>query len=255
MADENQQPPQNDKDAEYWKAEAKRAFEDGDAAKRKAKELEARALSDDDAQLFATLKEQQAKAEEDRAKKAGEFETLRTNLVKKHDAEIATRDQAIATLTGRFRDTVVRAEFGAAGDLFGGHDQSKTILDTDLALAALGKYVHVEDDAQDPRGYRVVVKSPRGDTIVGTDGHPAHFSEAMAELITQLPNKDRILRGSGKTGSGSSGGSTGTTATLDVRELTTRAQAGDKEALRLLAERQRSKGQMVVGPAFQRQAS
>jgi hypothetical protein len=184
------------------RAEAKKAFEARDKAKKEIEELRKRVLNDDDLALFTTLKESQAKAEEDRAKKAGEFETLKQQL----------------------------AEFGAASDYFNGSDSSKTILDVELGMAAFAKYVHVEDADDDPRGYRVIVKSPKNETIVGKDGNPAPFAEAIGELIAQLPNKDRILRGSGKTGSGSSGGSTGSSQPVDLRNLTA-AQLKDPRVL------------------------
>jgi hypothetical protein len=212
------------------RAEAKKAFEARDKAKKEIEELRKRVLNDDDLALFTTLKESQAKAEEDRAKKAGEFETLKQQLARKHQEEIDARESKLTSLSQRFKDTVIKAEFGAASDYFNGSDSSKTILDVELGMAAFAKYVHVEDADDDPRGYRVIVKSPKNETIVGKDGNPAPFADAIGELIAQLPNKDRILRGSGKTGSGSSGGSTGSSQPVDLRNLTA-AQLKDPRVL------------------------
>ena len=196
------------KDAAYWEGEARKAFADRDKAKRAIKALEesGRVVSDDQLAKFRELEAEAAKAEEERAKKAGEFDALRQNLVKKYDAELQERDAKLSTLSTRFKDTVVHAEFGKATDYFGG-ETAKTILDVELAIAALGRYVTVEDDQESPLGYRVVVKDRSDNIILGKDGKPAPFVDAIGELITTLPNKDRILRGSGKTGSGSSGGS------------------------------------------------
>jgi hypothetical protein len=234
------------------RAEAKLAFAARDKAKKEADELRKRVLSEDDLAEYQALKASQAKAEEDKAKKAGEFETLKAQLARKHEAEIAERETKLSSLSQRFKDTVVKAEFGSASDYFNGTETSKTILDVEIGMAAFGRYVHVEDADDDPRGYRVVVKTPKGETIVGKDGNPAPFADAIGELIAQLPNKDRILRGSGKTGSGSSGGSTHTAATADVTELTRRAQAGDKDAIAALRQRRNAGNGLVMGSAFTR---
>lgn len=233
------------------RAEAKKAFEARDKAKRELDEARKRALSDDQLAEYETLKAQHVKAEEDRAKKAGEFETLRSQLSEKHKAELLDRETKLTSLSQRFKQTVIRAEFGAASDYFNGSDASKTILDVDLGMAALGKYVAVED-TDDDIGYRVVVKTPKGDTIFGADGNPAPFSDAIGELIKQLPNRDRILRGGGKTGSGSSGGSTHAAAAADVTELTRRAREGDKAAIEALRARRNASNALVMGSALTR---
>jgi len=261
------QESDDDKDKAYYEAEAKKAFADRDAAKKKARELEeqirdlqGKVLSDDDHATFAKLKEQAVQLEEERAKKAGEFETLRKQIEERHakaveklQTEIKERDTKQATLSDRFRDTVVTAAFGSAADLFGGHDQSKTILDVELGKAALGKYVTVEDDEHDPRGYRIVVKNLRHEPILGKDGNPAPFGEAITELIESLPNKDRILRGSGKVGSGSSGGSSHKQGPVDLDATIRKAAQGDKEAIKALKDRQQPGG-IVSGTAWEKRA-
>jgi len=208
--------------------------------------------------MFETLKEQQAKAEEERAKKAGEFETLKQQqkerldqAVKEHQKALAEKDQRFSGLSERFKSTVVRAEFGAATDYFSGSESSKTILDVDLGMAALGKFVHVEDVEDDPMGYRVIVKKPNGDTIFGADGNPAPFAEAIGELIKALPNRDRILRGSGKTGSGSSGGSNRGADQIDLTRLTADSFR-DPKVREALKRRAANAGGLQIGPAFDR---
>jgi hypothetical protein len=257
MADENPNPnpnPEPQKDAAYWEQEAKRAFQDRDNAKKRAKELEGKVLSDEQADRYKQLEEREAKAEEERKRKAGEFDTWRTQITDKHTKELQERESKYSTLSDRFKSTVVRAEFGAATDLFGGHDAAKTILDVDLGMAALGKYVEVEDADDDPRGYRIVVKAPNGQRILGKDGNPAPFAEAVNELIAQLPNKDRILRGSGKAGSGSSGGSSHSSGPIDLDALIRKANQGDQDALKELRSR-RPAGGMVQGSAWEKRAA
>jgi hypothetical protein len=217
------------------RAEAQKAFKARDEYKAKLRTLEesGRILSDEQIERYKQLEEAAAKAEEDRKRKAGEFDQWRQQIATKHQQELEAERQKAQTVAARFTETVKKAEFGAAIELFGG-ESAKTILDVELGMAALGKYVEVQDAEDDPRGYRIVVKNPRGEAILGRDGNPAPFSEAMAELIGQLPNKDRILRGSGKTGSGSSGGSTHGTGSMDLATAVKRAASGDKDAREVL---------------------
>jgi hypothetical protein len=240
-----------DKDVDYWKAEAKKAFTDRDSIKEKLRALEGKSLSDEDRDLFDKLKAEQADAEEKRKRRAGEFDALKQQLTEQHTKAVKERDEKITALSSRFKNTVIRAEFGAASDYFSGAESSKTILDVELGIAALGKYVAVEELDDDPEGYRVIVKNPKGQTIMGSDGNPAPFAEAIGELIGALPNKDRILRGGGKTGSGSSGG-TSRSAIPDLVELTQLASKGDKKALEALRARRAANGGMVMGEAFTR---
>lgn len=239
------------KDVAYWQAEAQKAFKDRDAAKKRAKELESKVFSDEDIAEFQRLRTEQEKAEEIKKRKEGEFDSLKTQLTERHKLELAERETRINSLSTRFQETLKRAAFGSASDLFGGHDKAKTILDVDLAMSYLGKFVTVEDD-DSPEGSRIVVKNPKGETILGEDGNPAPFHLAMEELISKLPNKDRILRGSGKTGSGSSGGSAQAASPADVTELTKRATAGDKDAIAALKRRRASSGALVMGSALTR---
>lgn len=251
MADANEtEQTESNNDAAYYKAEAKKAFEARDKEKQRVRELEAKVLGDDERALFERLKAENEKAEETRKRKAGEWDELKKQLTEKYTSEISARDSRINSLSDRFRDMVIRAEFGSAVDYFSGSETSKTILDVDLGMAYLGKHVSVEDT--DDGGYRVIVKRPNGHVIIGDDGNPAPFGQAIGELIEALPNKDRILRGSGKTGSGSSGGSNRAAASADVTELTQRAKQGDKDALEQLRRRRNASGALVMGSAFTR---
>lgn len=245
--------------AEYYKAEAQKAFRDRDAAKKQLRDLEAsgRVVTQEQLDRMTELEAIAAKAEEDRAKKAGDYEALKKQMEEKsakaeqqHKKELEERDTRFSGLSRKFQDTVVRAEFGAATELFGGHDQAKTILDVDLGMAALGKYVVVEDTDEDARGYRIVVKNPRGEVIVDKRGNPAPFREAIAELIEQLPNRDRILRGSGKTGSGSSGGAgAGAGGQRDLTKLKP-SDFSDPKVRQQVKDQQNASGGVQIGSAF-----
>lgn len=245
-------PNPGQKDAAYWEAEAKKAFDARQRAKAEADDARAKLAKYDgvDPDEYRTLKTEAEKAEEERAKKAGEFETLKKQLTDKHQTELSDRDSKITTLSEKFQKTVVRAEFGSVPQLFGGHGDSKTVLDVDMAIAYLGRYVQVEDDEKDPRGYRIVVKNTSGETIVDGKGNPAPFAEALSELIQSLPNRERILRGSGKTGSGATGEvPLNAGGQIDMTKLTPE-QRRDPRVLKALKEQRRGGGGMVMGRAF-----
>jgi len=239
-----------EKDAAYWEGEAKKAFKARDAVKEEMRTLRdsGRVLSDEDKERYQTLVAKEADLAEKQKRAEGQFDTLKTELVTKHQTELKTRDERITALERHIEDTEIQRAFFGAVDWFGG-DSAKTIFTPDMGVDVFRKYVAVKDE----NGIKtVVVKRPNGEVIHGADGNPAPFAEAIGELINVLPNKDRILRGSGKAGSGSSGGAGGRHEPLDVRELTERARTGDKDALKALEARRRGKGDLQIGPAFNR---
>lgn len=236
--------PSGQDDATFYREEAKKAFQARDEVKKQLRELEQRVLKPEELEEFQRLRDMAAKQEEDRAKKAGEFEQLRVNLLKKHDEELAAEKKRAEEADGRLRKTLIGLSFAQASEWFG--KDGKTILTPEIAEAFYGKYVDLDGD-------QVIVKDTQGQTILDArTGKPARFAEAIGELITSLPNKDHVLRGSGKTGSGSSGGSGGVAPTTDLGELTQRARKGDKAALDALRRQQESVGAMVLGSGARR---
>jgi hypothetical protein len=248
MSDPDPNPPapqpDGNKDAAYWQAEARKAFEARDAAKRELKDLSGKVLSDDDAKRFADLQAAAAQSEEDRKRKAGEFDAWRADILKKHQADVADRDKRLAESEGKTRKTLIGLAFAGAADIFG--KDALTIYGSKAGERIFAEYVDLDDDGI------VVVKNRAGSVILDAEtGKPASFTAAMKELIESLPDKNEHLRGSGKTGSGSSGGGQpGVQA--DVNELTQRARAGDKDAIKALQQRRGSSGALVMGTAFSR---
>jgi hypothetical protein len=234
--------PDAGKDAAYWQAEARKAFEARDEAKRLAKELSGKVMSDDDAELFKKLREADAKTEEERKRKAGEFDSWRKDILTKHQQELADRDKRVSEAEGKARKTLIGLAFAGASDLFG--KEALTIYGPKAGERIFSEFVDLDEDGS------VVVKSRAGHVILDADtGKPASFAVALKELIESLPDKNDHLRGSGKTGSGSAGGGPpGSPA--DITDLTTRARAGDKDAIKALQQRRASSGALVMGSAF-----
>ena len=236
------------KDISFWQTEAKKAFEARDQLKAKARELEARVLSEGQLEEYERLRKDAVLQEEDRKRKAGEFETWRATIQDAHKKETATLAEQLTSAQARLKDTLVGLAFAGAAEWFGG-PQARTILPAAIAQSYLGKYVEVTDVDGVPT---VQVKDATGAVILDpSTGKPAAFAQALERLIDALPDKDTILRGSGKVGSGSAGGTLEPTRPPDLDALIARAKAGDKEALAALRKRQASLGGMVMGAAFQ----
>jgi hypothetical protein len=129
------------------------------------------------------------------------------------------------------------------------------VLDADIAAAYFRSHVAYETIEVAGKEIRaVVVKDTAGNIVRGADGNPAPFTEAMRQVIASLPKEkqDRILRGSGKAGSGSSGGSTVHVTDSTLADIVSKARAGDKDALAALKRRKADMGGMVEGAAWER---
>jgi hypothetical protein len=219
-------------------------------------EMKPKMLSEEEIAEYKTLKSQVVKTEEERAQKAGEFESLKKQWADKHASELADRDAKITKERERRIKKSVDAAFGqltsGKDDYFSGSENSKTVYDIWTAQRTLKEFVSVEDD--DNGDEIVVVKNTRGEVILGRDGNPAPFADAIGELIAQLPNKDRILRGSGKTGSGSSGGSrdAGGAVVVDVRQTQSRGAFSDPKQRAAMRKQMAGAGGLQMGPAWDR---
>lgn len=235
------------KDIAYFQAEAKKAFEARQAAKKEADELrkQLESFKGIDAEEYKTLKAEREQAEQDRAKKAGEFEKLQQQLVQKHATELQMEREGRTAAEQKLHKTIIGRAFADAVDLFG--PAGKTIYLPVDAERIFGDRVKLLEDGT------VAVTDATGDVILNSKtGKPESFSAAMAEYIESLPDKQYRLRGSGKTGSGSSGGTTGGGGRdeFDVTTLTPEQRRDPKVIAALRARRPR--GTMVFGEAYQK---
>lgn len=233
-------------DAAHWQAEAKKAFEARQRAKADADALAAKlkAYEGVDPDEYRTLKQQREDAEQDRAKKAGEFDKLKEQLVTKHQTELTAAEKKAADLEQRWRQTVIGRAFADASDLFG--PSGKTIYLPADAERIFGDRVRLQDDGA------LVVLDGTGEVMLdGKTGKPLPFAAAMAEYIDSLPDKQYRLRGSGKTGSGSSGGMTGgrEDGPLDASRLTPDQLRDPKVLAKLRA--QVGRGGQISGRAYE----
>lgn len=235
----------------------KKANFERDAAVAKAEnlqkqidDLKKQVPSDDDRKKLKDLEAAQALAEEEKKKKAGEWDALKTELVTKHATELKAKDDQIAHLNALITDGEIDRAFAGAfvdkSPLFGG-DDALTILPADLASRALRNHVSVEMVDGKPV---IKVKDDKGKVVIDPKtGDPMAFGPALHQVISGLPTKDRILRGSGKAGSGSSGGGGDKSDKVDFSNLTPE-QMRDPKIIAQAKQRQSEAGGIMMGTAF-----
>jgi hypothetical protein len=230
-------------------------------AARLAKEMEElrKSLpSDEQRARWAELEQEQQKADEEKARKAGEFDSWRTQVNERHGKELddlrqqrANEEAGRSALENELRETLVAREFADAADLFG--PTGKTVLPPSIAQSYFARNVEVQvNEVNGRRDRTVVVKDSHGAVIVDPKtGRPMPFAKAMWEVIEAYPQKAQILRGSGKVGANSTGGIYDGDGGID----TTRLKASDfndpkvREAVRA---KQNVAGGLQIGPGFDR---
>ena len=223
---ETAQTGSSEPNADFYKAEARKAFAARDKLKAELRELQSGGLSQQEVEEYRALKEAQEVAEQERLKEKGEYEKALEKATRKYTEEMAAKDQAVSAAEQKLRSTLIGLSFAQASDWFG--DKGRTVLIPEIAETYFGKYVDLQDDV-------VVVKDLDGDVIMDPQtGKPAPFSQAIGELIESMPQKNKILRGSGKAGSGSSGGADEGHQPANRRQLAELAMKGDKEAVEAL---------------------
>lgn len=144
---------------------------------------------------YKTLKEQAAKAEEERALKAGEFDSVKKQLVEAHAKEKAAWDAEKATLRQSLENNVliasatqaIAAEKGSALLLMP-HVRSRTKL----------------DDTGNP-----VVVDDTGNVRIDAQGKPMSINALIAEMKADVATFGRAFDGSGIGGAGSNPGQGG----------------------------------------------
>jgi hypothetical protein len=257
-----QPPAPGDDPARAAQYAADLARAEADKLKKQLDELKSQMPSEEQRARWAQMENEAQKAEEDRLAKAGQFDQWRAQINDKHQKEIAEREQAIAnsravadSIEKELNDKLIGLEFAGAVTWFG--PNGKTVLLPDIAQSYFAKNVHVEVE-RDTHGNvvsrKVVVKDNRGTVIVDPrTGKPAEFADAIGELIQSHPNKNQMLRGSGKVGSGSAGGGNGIDS-IDLAKLRP-SDFQNPEIRERVRQAQNVAGGLQIGPAFDRAAA
>lgn len=199
-----------------------------------------------------------AKAEEDRQRKAGEFDELRRQIVERHDGQIKAKDKALAekqaerdAIDAELNNTLIGLQFAGAASLFG--PNGKTVLLPEVAQSYLGNRVAIQRDEK-TGARQVVVKDAHGQVILDPkSGQPMEFGKAMEEVIDAHPAKQALLRGSGKSGSNSPGGGNG----LESKDLNNLRPSdfADPKVREAVRRQQSSAGALQIGPAWDKLAA
>ncbi len=155
------------------------------AEKRKALQ----ALEGIDPEKYKTLEAQAAKAEEERAIKAGEFDNLKKQLVEAHAREKATWEAEKAKLSKSLEENVLIATATQA-------------IATEKGSALL-LMPHVRSRTKlDDNGNPVVIDES-GNVRVGADGKPLSIAALITEMKADVATFGRAFEASGASGSGS----------------------------------------------------
>lgn len=171
-----------------------------DEALKEAKKLrdQLKAFEGVDAARYRELTEAATKAEEEKAKAAGNWDSMKQQLITEHTkaadalgARVTKRDQVIQKLLA---ENVVRQALTEAA-----------AIDADLALPHVLPHVRVVETDDPDMPFRAVVVDAKGnERIAGAKGEPL----GIAGLVTELkgnPKYGALFKGSGAAGSGATG--------------------------------------------------
>lgn len=217
------------------RSEAVKAFAARDEAKKQLRELQEAGLvlTPEQKAELDEIRQHKTKLEEEKLKRAGEWDKLKGQLEAQHTAALKSVTERAEAVERELQDRIRGLAFAQAAEWFG--PTGKTILPPDVAETYFSRYLEFGENRT------LHVKDLTGRVILdATTGRPMAFEKAIGVLIAQMPNRDAVLRGSGKTGSGSSGGIGGTVTDADLDVLVKRAAAGDAEAIKKLKMRQTS---------------
>lgn len=256
-------PPAPDAAAAEALAKAQYEAESARAETAKMKklldELKEKLPSDEQRAKWADLESKQAADEEARRRKEGEFDSWRAQIAEKHDKELGTvRQEAqnaaaqAASHERELNDTLIGLAFSGATDWFG--PTGKTVLLPAVAQSYFAHNVEIEV-VPAPNGgkptRRVIVKDNTGTVLIDPKtSKPLPFDKAIGELIENHPQKNHLLRGSGRVGSGSAGG-TGGTDSIDLSRLKP-ADFQDPAVREKVRQSMAQPGGLQIGPGFER---
>lgn len=171
-----------------------------------------------DPDKYQELLTAQEKAEQDRAIKAGEFDSLKKQLLESNEKEKNKLTEALLAKESMIYNLMVSSQFSKSPLIL-----EKTLLPPDIAETYFSKNFKVEEI----NGRPCVVGYLNGEKILDTkNGEPADFEAALTVIIDAYPMKDRIMKG-GHAGSGATGnsGAGNTAVTGDPYKMTATQKA------------------------------
>jgi hypothetical protein len=127
---------------------------------------------------------------------AGDAERVRAEAIRAVEAKREAAEAKAKRAEDALRREMIGGKFARSAFI-----KERMAIPVDLVEARFGSAFTVDDDGS------VIALGPDGSKLFSRDrpGEPANFEEALATLIEAHPHKDWLLRGSDKTGSGTSG--------------------------------------------------
>jgi hypothetical protein len=128
-------------------------------------------------------------------KMKADMNKLKESINKTWQEKLDGKEEEIKTLKGSLYKTNVLAKFGTS------KFAKKLIVPPDIAAEYFGKHFEADGTAKDDKGNEIYSKK--------NPGEKAGFDEALEILVSQRPDKDELMRGSGARGSGGHTGGSG----------------------------------------------
>lgn len=147
------------------------------------------------------------KAEEDRLKQAGDFESLKTRMASEHDKALKLKDDEVSNvknvinaLNKTIHELTIGSAFSASAYL-----KEETLLPPNKARRAYEDHFEIKDGVMNAfdKAQGAADRTP----LVDARGKPLPFDEAIKSIIDADPDRDLILRSKSKPGSGTTPGS------------------------------------------------
>jgi hypothetical protein len=144
-----------------------------------------------------------AKAEEDRLKAAGDFESLKKRMATAHEEEKAAILKQVGAKDGEISKLVKQMNELTIGSAFA---QSQFITTETVLTPAKARRVYEDHFELDEKGRVVGFDAPKNSDdrspLVNARGEPLAFDEAMKRIVEADPDKDHLLRSKSRSGSG-----------------------------------------------------
>lgn len=165
-------PKDKVEDVSGLKSALQKERENARAAAARAKKLEEQ-VGEIDPEDYRRLKELEAKAEEEKAKKAGEWDKLRSQMLEKHQEELAKRDKERDRLMAALEAKLIDAEIASAINAEKG--KAKPL------IPIVKNRVRMRED--DKGGFTTVVVDDAGDTAIDpATGEPLTVRGLLAKM-------------------------------------------------------------------------
>lgn len=126
---------------------------------------------------------------------AGKVEEIKAAAIRSVEEKYAPFVKEAETLRNEIRSEKIGGSFARSEFI-----AKRTILPPDIAQATFGQHFELKDG-------QILAKDPAGNLIYSdaNPGNPAGFDEALEKIVNGYAHRDRILKGSGHSGSGATG--------------------------------------------------